>query len=187
MTLNPIFNELDHRMSVIKRWGILHTIQRQSLAEHCFNVARIATAIWVPWLEGRSDLIDKVYEWALHHDDEEVLTLDLPSMVKPYFDDGKFREDHKDLLRVHRPYNTDVKNCVKLADKMEGYYFLAMENALGNRYSEEHFKLEKPIILKLVRDTFDEKVLGKVENWLTVSANPRSTRFNRNNDRGPIL
>lgn len=174
-----VMSELDHRLSVVKRWNILHTIQQQSVAEHCFNVARIAAKIW-PLLGGRTDMTADIYEWALHHDDEEALINDPPAMVKPYFDVERFRKDHADLLEKHGPLNSDVKNCVKLADKIEGLHFLWMEVNLGNDFVKDHLKLEPGIIMKWARETYDTETCMLIQEWLTMFRYPGySTRFAR--------
>lgn len=185
--LNPIFNELDRRLSHVQRWPILVTIQRQTVAEHLHNVAKIADRIARDWFNVTDpETLYAVVRWALDHDAPESLSGDLPSMVKPYFDEESMVREHREYMRFTDPMDVPflidsslVKSIVKLADKMEGYYFLAMERTLGNRFCDAHIEEEKPIILKYVRDTFDERILGLVENWLHVSSSPKSIRISR--------
>lgn len=177
-----IFGDLDHRLSVVKRWGILHTVQEQSVAEHQFNVARIALRIAISWF----DMQDKnelylILRWALEHDDLEALTGDLPSMVKPYFDEAAAAKDHIDLTGGELPVPQEVRNIVKLADKMEGMYFLAMEMALGNQYCEKHYYEEFSIINRYARHTFTTPIAMMVDDWLNdLRENPpRSIRWSK--------
>lgn len=178
--MNP-FSELDHRLSVVKRWGILHTVQDQSVAEHVHNVVRIVTRIGPGWFGlDHIELLTAIL-WAHHHDDEESLTGDLPTMVKPWFDEGNFIDNHRDLLQATVLPPEKITKIVKLADKMEGMYFLAMEMALGNHFVVNHYDDEIPRIAKYAKENFDDRVELAVVDWLSnLSHKPlRSTRYSR--------
>jgi 5'-deoxynucleotidase YfbR-like HD superfamily hydrolase len=150
MNDNDIFTELDSRLSVISRWAVVNTIKRQSVAEHCFNVERISRRIAVNWLGiTDSSKLDRISQIALHHDDDEAVTGDLPSPAKNILSE-KYLDAHRELwYNIESPEH----NIVKLADKMEAYWFLAMEYKLGNTYVEEY------------RQELEAKVVKYAEGW----------------------
>lgn len=126
------FGELDWRMSNIKRWCILPTHQQQSVAEHCFNVERIARFLATEVFGVTSkELLHDISQWALHHDDEESLIGDIPTTGKRYVQIAA-------IICPPEPEDHDIVRIVKLADLMEAYFFLIREAKMGNKYIGKH-------------------------------------------------
>lgn len=148
-----IFGELDHRLSVVKRWSVIQTIREQSVAEHSFNVALIALRITEKWFAiTGSKLQTAVLKHALFHDWWESVTGDPPTYMKRFIDEAgaiaAFKADGTsegiDLSDVDRDF---VKFVVKAADIIEAIIFLRMEVSLGNRSVTRHIdNLEDKLI-----------------------------------------
>lgn len=100
------------------------TIQKQSVAEHSFNVTSICFHLLVTH-KGNTDAAFRlrVIEYAIGHDKEEAATGDRPSTDK----DGS-REDPKELPQY--------KIIVKVADMLEACLFAAHERTMGNKSLE---------------------------------------------------
>lgn len=162
--MDPIFTEMDTRLSVITRWVVVNTIKKQSVAEHCFNVERIARRIAMQWF-GIQDAktLDTISQIALHHDDDEAVTGDIPSPAKNVLSEA-YLDAHRDLW-----YNapSPEREIVKLADKMEAYIFLSMETALGNSYIQDYRnEIAQKIINWISEGGFDDRIRAVIVDWL---------------------
>lgn len=147
-----IFGELDHRLSVVKRWGTVQTIRQQSVAEHSYNVAIIAERIAYRlfpsgYLPDKGERIfGAVLTHALHHDRRESITGDLPSYAKPYFDETAminsipaWKYDRETEIGEGSAGDIPwIKFIVKCADYIDACVFLRMEVSLGNRSVSYH-------------------------------------------------
>jgi 5'-deoxynucleotidase YfbR-like HD superfamily hydrolase len=130
-----IFSELDLRLSVVPRWVVIPTLQNQTVAEHCFNVERIARRIAEQWFSIRdTERLDRVSQLALHHDDDEAITGDIPSPAKAILSEDWL--DSRARLWYNAP--SPIRDIVKLADLMEMFRFLALEITMGNRYVDDY-------------------------------------------------
>lgn len=139
--MDSIFGEIDTRLSLVPRWTVVPTIQKQNVAMHCFNVERIARRMAVHWLNILDPaVLDNLSQIALHHDDDEAVTGDMPSPAKSIL-----AENYLDKV-ASAWYNEPgpLRELVKLADRMEAYWFLTVEVKLGNTfilgYREEVYK-----------------------------------------------
>lgn len=109
------------RLSVVPRWVIVPTIQRQNVAEHSYHVAQ--TARWLMQFHATDGdeklaLTMAVIDRALDHDVEEAATGDRPTTSKQ----GK-------TYHVGMPQAAII---VKIADILEALAFLYEEKLMGN-------------------------------------------------------
>ena len=154
-----IWSDLDHRLSVVKRWGTTQAIHQQSVAEHVFNVERIALRIAIEWfdIKGYEDLAEIMF-WAHHHEDLEALSGDFPTMVKPYLDEDAMASEHADVLLVHQPSCDAVRHIVKLADMLDSLWFLIVEKKLGSTYLARHLDYEPSRIIQYTEATWPNNI-----------------------------
>src|SRR4029453_14249195 len=146
-----IFSELDLRLSVVPRWTVVPTLQNHTVAEHCFNVERIARRIAEHWFGIRdTDRLDRISQLALHHDDDEAITGDIPSPAKSVLSEDWI--DSRSRLWYNAP--SPLRDIVKLADLMEMYRFLVMEVMMGNRYIDGYLAE----LMNKTKDMFPEQI-----------------------------
>jgi 5'-deoxynucleotidase YfbR-like HD superfamily hydrolase len=136
---DSLFHELDDRLSVVKRWGIVRTVQTQSVAEHCFNVQRICIKIAPHFGVVDFEEMFELSQAALHHDDDEAIYGDVPSPAKAYLNIDEKRID-VGATAWYTDASDKTKAIVKLADMLEAYHFLAIEWHMGNFYVRNHRK-----------------------------------------------
>ncbi len=179
---NPIWNDLDHRLSVIRRWGTAESVHKQSVAEHIFNVERLAVRMAKQWF----DITDKehlfeIARWAHHHEDFEALSGDFPTMVKPYFDESGFSKEHSDVMKYREPRMMWTREIVKLADMFDSWWFLCVEKSLGSTYLDHHHKHEPYRIMDYVKRTWPTSVelMKKVNDLIDDMSGEKSIRHSR--------
>jgi len=157
---SSLMHELDDRLSVVKRWGIVRTIQTQSVAEHCFNVQRICIKLAPYFGIVDFDSLFELSQAALHHDDDEAVTGDIPGPAKAHIHATEKGVD-VGATAWYDDASDEVKVIVKLADMLEACHFLSMELKLGNFYLRNH----RVGLQKKIQQHFDDH-----PNWpLSVS------------------
>ena len=170
-----MLTELDYRLSVVKRWGILNTIQTQSVAEHCFNVERICMKL-APMF-GITDFLGvlQLSQAALHHDDQEALTGDMPTTAKHYIEEGESGVDMPGRL-WYTQASDRTREIVKLADLLEAFHFINMEIKMGNKYLIKHKAGAKARILEFAMNHPDwpTKVFDECVIWMRTMENSQS-------------
>lgn len=140
-------NMRERMLSRVRRWGIVPTIQSQSVAEHSFYVALMASrlAALIRWKATNQDLFN-LNRWALLHDSLEAVTGDLPTPIKRHLRELKSAE-HTLMSETSTEYNrlrrcveadggqsiwSDISRIVSFADSIEALSFLHTEHMLGN-------------------------------------------------------
>lgn len=150
-----LFGELDHRMSVVKRWGVVETIREQNLATHSYNVAIMADRI-ARRLSDDMKIAHAAVLYALYHDKVESVTGDFPSYMKVHVDEraavaivSRDEEDTNDGSAGDDPM---VRFIVKSADFVDACVFLRMEISLGNRSVAYHLRHLEHRFRKYIED-----------------------------------
>ena len=166
-----VFSEKDQRLSAVPRWVILRTIQRQNVATHCFNVERIARRIAIEWINEDVNC-DAVSQYALHHDDDEALTGDIPSTAKDYIQVSMVDNYHQ-----WTNGNEEVKRIVKLADLLEAVWFLLMEEKMGNSYITKHTAACRNKVMNYAEKYFGSEIADKCIGLMARWTNEESQRI----------
>lgn len=128
------------RLSVVPRWVIVPTIQRQNVAEHSYHVAQ--TARWLMQFHASEGdeklaLTMAVIDRALDHDMEEAATGDRPTPSKQ----GK-------TYHAGMPQSAII---VKIADILEALAFLHEEKLMGNTRIHALFEERKQALREVWR------------------------------------
>lgn len=119
-------------LTQVPRWVTVRTIQRQSVAEHSFQVAWLAQWLaqwWVPARRGNYPP-GLIVAAAMVHDEAEAITGDIVATCKHMMDELKNWEEGEGM-GIH-PEDRELRHLIKVADLMEAWLFLRTEEELGN-------------------------------------------------------
>lgn len=132
-----LFDHLDVRLSMVQRWTVVPTINKQTVADHMHQTAVIAQRIALTYYPDNYAPFHNLYyvvNLALHHDRHEGVTGDVPAPVSRLFDKGALESHFDHLMREEemRPYTEEVGLIVKMADIASALLFMAVEQSMGN-------------------------------------------------------
>ena len=148
------FFALFSRMKNIDRWALMRNNQKESLSQHCLEVAAIAHALAVIGNErlGKSYDASEAALIGIYHDMPEIITGDMPTPVKYYNKEIRecFGEIEKaaqqsildtlpgDLQKTYEPLlipdeKTEIYRLVKAADKISALIKCVDEKNTGNK------------------------------------------------------
>ncbi len=142
------------RMKYIERWSLMHSTERENIAEHSHGVAVTAHALALVENEYFGGQLDEhaVLALALYHECSEVITGDLPAPIKYFNSDikhayknlegyandkllsmlpEKLRARYKPLLLPDQ--DSPEYRIVKAADKLCAYVKCLQELSRGNK------------------------------------------------------
>lgn len=133
-----LLSQYEEKLTTVPRWGIVRTINKQSVADHCFLVAIMAPRIAARYFQYswtlNSDALFEITRLALLHDQHEAFTGDIPSPMKGAegFDSHAIETSFADRVNETVSDDLDCKLVVKLADYLESMRFLMTEMQMGN-------------------------------------------------------
>lgn len=116
---------------------------------------------------------------ALHHDDYEAITGDIPTTAKAYLKESETRVDVP-ASAWYTNLDSSYKDIIKLADMLEAYHFLAMEAKMGNRYIDDHLhKLLTKIHTFLTErdEKWPEEVHTMCSRWMALVSRSKSQAY----------
>ena len=174
------------RMKLIRRWGLMKSVNEENIAEHSLQVAHIAHALALIKNKkfGGNLNADRIATLAIYHETSEVITGDLPTPIKYYNSEirnsykdieraankrlletlpEEFRADYSDIIEVDP--NSYEYRIVKAADKIAAYVKTVEEMKFGNQeFAKAHRTLEREVYVCAAE--FPE-VLFFCEHYLT--------------------
>lgn len=169
-------------MTTVPRWSIVHTLTRDSVANHSYYVAMYSHSI-AQLIEWQGDYGALLF-YALAHDLEETVSGDLVSPVKDeIIDNARARAYLDSKMRERFPFvmdkleklpnKTNIVKIVQAADKLDAYIFLLTEKRLGNGVIAPHLPRAKerfhvrwfnlPVAASLLRELWDTAVIPALE------------------------
>jgi 5'-deoxynucleotidase len=161
-------SEHEEKLSHVKRWSIVRTIQSQSVAEHSYRVALIAARLALLAFEPRhrDAALARVYDYALRHDAVESITGDIPTPASRFIDKERIEGQLEVYIGAIPDVSPEVERIVKIADLLEAVLFLMVEESMGNRSVE---KIRSVISSKLRQMLFtinNERMTAEVMNTI---------------------
>lgn len=130
-----IISEFELRLSAVPRWVIVNTIQKQSVAEHSFNVAIIAPRIAINHFgvsQRDFETLYRITRYALLHDQYEAFTGDIPSPAKAALGIKENPSEFDTRVNEYEPASELIERVVKVADYIDAILFLSREMEMGN-------------------------------------------------------
>lgn len=130
-----MLGEFEARLSDVPRWGIVRTIQKQSVDQHSFRVALMVTRLAVEFFGVAADDYETLYKlsrYAMLHDQDESFSGDMPSPAKFAIDEVALAEKFASRVLETPELPDNLKVIVKIADIVEAIIFMHHEIMMGN-------------------------------------------------------
>lgn len=120
------------RLSAVPRWTVIHTIQRQTVAEHTFHVLWIA--LWLAEYSAavRTGVVsrERLTLAVLLHDEAEAVSGDVATPFKTGAVGQAIKE--RERLAGFGPRSDAEATIIRVADLLEASLFISEERAMGN-------------------------------------------------------
>lgn len=132
--------------SIVPRWSVVWTLNRDTVTNHSFYVGVYAymVAETIDWQGNRGDLLFT----ALAHDLDETITGDIVSPIKAeILDDDRYHSFIDTMMEKRMPgvvkvlddiyerdNSTDIERIITVADRLDALIFLRIEERMGNRH-----------------------------------------------------
>ncbi len=159
------FFAMAFRMKYIHRWGLMYSMQPETLSTHSTEVALCAHALALIGNTrfGKHYQADRIATKGLYHDVPEIFTGDIPTPVKYYSEEthssyasveqaalqkligmlpDELRGEYEELFR----YDPEEKKLIKAADKLCAWIKCRGEVTMGNA---EFAKAEQTLLQSL--------------------------------------
>lgn len=161
-----LLTQYEDRLSIVMRWGIVRTIQRQSVQEHVGRVALIAPRIATRYFgvpDTNYKFLYNLSRAALLHDQYEAFTGDLPTPAKRHMDVKSV--EHHFRNKVQEAWYDDelTLKILKAADCFEALCFLGVERDLGNLTLLDIITDIRNALIKCVGDEIANTMMGEIE------------------------